>query len=179
MSKAVLHAALFALLVAGAPLVSAAPAFADATAHSLAKDQQRFVAIVRKLEQAPMERNLWDDRAWAVQWLTDAPDVTVSVCLTPLGDLTDDRYAYEVEIIVQYTLGMGAFIIENPIMAKDRDAHQLAGVESALIAYRSIRQTQTDTQSSALEKLLALQRSGALPKFVQKAYRQCLEEDGK
>lgn len=155
------------------------PAFAKEAAQSSAKDQQRFVTIVRQLEQAPLDRKLRGDRAWAIQWLTDAPDISVSACLTPLGSLSDENYAYAAELTVQYILGMGAFIIENPAKASDIDAQQLAGVESALVAYRAIRQSQPDKQSPALEKLVAMQSSGELPKFVGEAYRQCQAGSGK
>ena len=57
-----------------------------------------------------------------MQWLIDAPDVTVNACLEPLGGLSAKGYAHFAEIVAQYTLAMAAFIIENPGKANDPDA---------------------------------------------------------
>lgn len=160
--------ALFALLV------SATPAFAQTAAHSSPEDRQRFVTIVHNLERTPHDPSVQADRRWAIQWLTDAPDVSVIVCSDPLGNLVSEKgYAHSAEIVVQYVLAMGAFIIESPGKSEDLDAQQLAGVESALTAYRALRAAEPNKQSPVLEKLLAVRSRGELPDFVRKAFRQC------
>lgn len=179
MRIATLPAALLAIQVCASPFVIATTAVAQVSAHSSLEDQQRFVSLVHRLESAPLDPSLRDNRAWAVQWLEDAPNVMVSACLDPLGGVSISRYTHSDEIIVQYMLGMGAFIIENPGKVHDHHAQQLAGVESALNAYQSIRAVQSDDQSPALESLLAMQLQGELPAFVQKAFHQCLAKDGK
>lgn len=162
-----LSAALLALLV------SAMPASALTNEHSSPEDRQRVVSIAHKLERAPLDASLQHDRAWAMQWLIDAPDVTVNACLDPLGGIFQKRYAHTPEIIAQYTIAMAAFIVENPAKENDQDAQQLAGVESALNAYRAMRTAQPDDKSPALDKLLGLQERGELPGFVHKAYLKC------
>ena len=107
------------------------------------------------------------------------PDVTVNICLKPLGRVTDEHFAHASLIVVQYSLAIGAFIIEHPDKADDLDAQQLAGVEGALNAYRSMLAAEPDRKSPALEKLLALHASGQLPAFVRDAYRQCASNSGK
>jgi hypothetical protein len=104
----------------------------------------------------------------------DAPDFTVTVCFDPLGVVLDTSYPHKAEVFVQYSLAMGAFIIENPAGASDPQAQQLAGVESALNAYRSIRKAEPDGgKSPPLEKLLEAQGRGELAGIVQKAYLRC------
>lgn len=171
MRIAPLPAALLALLVC------AMPAFAQTSEHSSPEDRQRLVSVVQNLERAPLDPSLQRERKWAVQWVIDAPDVTVNACLGPLGGVSANNYAHAPEIIVQYTVAMAAFIIENPGKQDDTDAQQLAGVESALNAYRSMRAVQPDDTSSALEKLLGMQSRGELPGFLQKAYLHCLAEE--
>lgn len=155
-------------------LACTAPAFAQTKAQSSPEDRQRFVSIVHNLESAPLNPRLQGDRAWAMQWLSAAPDVTVSACLEPLGGLSDKNYAHSSEIVVQYMFAIAVFILENPGKSQDPDAQQLAGVEGALRAYQSILTTKPDDKSSALDKLLARQGRGDLPGFVQKAYRSCM-----
>lgn len=159
-------------------LVWAAPAFAQTTAHSSPEDRQRFVSVVQRLEHAPLDPSLQDDRAWAVRWLTDAPDVSVEACLDPLGGVSEKDYAHAPAIVVHYMIAMAAFIIENPAKANDPDAQQLAGVEGALNAYRAMRIARPNDKSAALEKLLEMQSRGELSGFVRKAYHRCMSKGG-
>jgi hypothetical protein len=167
MKMALLPAALLAFLVC------APPASAQANAHSSPDDRQRIVSIAQSLEHDPLNPTLKNDRSWAVRWVIDAPDVTINVCLEPLGGVSKQDYAHFPEIVAQYTVAMAAFIIENPAKADDLDAQQLAGVEGALNAYRSMRTARPDEKSPKLEKLLEMQGRGELPGFVRKAYRHC------
>ena len=173
MKIAILPAMLLALLAC------AAPAFAQTKAQSSPEDRQRFVSIVHSLERAPLDPGLQEDRGWAITWLTDAPDVTVNLCPDAIPGVLEKDYAHNPEILVQYMVAMGAFIIENPGKSNDPDAQQLAGVESALNAYRVMRTAQPDDKSPALEKLLGLQSKGELPGFVHKAFLRCLAKDAK
>jgi len=150
-------------------LVSGAPALAQTTAQSSPEDRQRFVTIVHKLEKTPLDAGVRSDRGWAIQWLTDAPDVSVTVCSDMLGGVLEERYAQHPIVIAQYMLGMGAFVVEHPDKASDSDAVQLAGVESALTVYRAVR---ADQPSPALDKLAALKDRGELPGFVRQTFRK-------
>ena len=168
MKMSALCAALLAVSVA------ATPSLAQSQTQSSLDDRQRFVSIVHHLERAPLDPALGADRSWAIGWLTYVPDVTVIVCADPLGGLVSEKgYVHSPEIVAQYSLAMAAFIIENPDKAKDTNAQQLAGVESALKAYRSMRSAQPEDKSPALEKLLESQDRGELAGFVQKAYLRC------
>ena len=162
-----------------AVLVCAPPTLAQTSAHSSPEDRQRLVSIERSLERTPLDSSLQADRKWAVQWLIDAPDVSVNVCLDPLGGVSEKDYARTAEVVVQYTIAMAALVIENPEKANDPDAQQLAGVEGALNAYRSMRAAQPNDTSPAFEKLLGMQSRGELPGFVHKAYLRCMAKNGK
>jgi len=154
-------------------LVCATTASAQTNAHSSPDDRRRFVAIEQNLERAPLDPSLQHDREWALQWLTDAPDVSVNACLDPLGGAPKNDYAHTPQIVVLYMFAMAAFIIENPGKANDPGAQQLAGVEGALNAYRAMRIARPEEKSPTLETLLDMQGRGELPGFVQKAYLHC------
>jgi hypothetical protein len=149
-----------------------APALASG-AHSSPEDRQRFVSITRNLEQAPLNPALKPDREWALEWLTKAPDVTVAICAEPLPGVVESKYPYAGEILFQDMFSMGAFAIEHPEAANDPNAQQLAGVEGALNAYRSILRDKPDAKFPALETLLQTQSRGELPDFVRKALIRC------
>jgi hypothetical protein len=70
--------------------------------------------VTQSLEAAPLDPRLRAERAWAMQWLIDAPDVSVTACLDPLGGMSIRSFDHGDEIIAQYTLSMAAFIIKHP-----------------------------------------------------------------
>ena len=124
---------LIGMLALGLALIfGLVPAVAQDAASS-ASDRARFVSITRSLEEAPLQPNAREDRAWALGWLTEAPDVSVNVCLGSLGGL-DEGYPYAGEIMLQYVFAMAVLVIEHPEMANDANAQQVAGVSGALKA---------------------------------------------
>jgi hypothetical protein len=147
------------------------PAFA-ASPHSSPEDRERFVSITRSMEEAPLKPSLQPDRQWALIWLTRAPDVTVHVCLDMLGGMERD-YANAPAIVVQYMFSMAAFVIEKPEAVSDWNAQQLAGVEGALSAYRSILRDNPEAKSPGLEALLEAQGRGELPDFIRRRSAAC------
>ena len=160
-------------LALGAALVCGlAPATASG-ARSSPGDRQRLVSVTRSLEQAPLRLGAREDRAWALEWITNAPDVTVTVCTEPLGGLVQSDYPYAGEITLQDVFSMAAFVIEHPETANDPVAQQLAGVEGALTAYRSILRDQPDARSPILDGLLQTQSRGELHDFVRTAWASC------
>jgi hypothetical protein len=159
--------AVFLALVCGL-----APASAAET-NSSPEDRARFVSITRSIEEAPFKPSLKADREWALEWLTEAPDVSVTVCADPLGGLVQSNYPHASEIVVQYMFSMAASIIEHPGTTNDPYAQQLAGVEGALAAYQSILREKPEAKSPALDGLLQTRSRGELSDFVRKAFDSC------
>ena len=144
-----------------------------ASKSSSPEDLRRFVEVTRSLEQAPLAESLKEDREWALAWLVEAPDVSVTICTDALGGMYDSDYPHTAEIILQDSFAMGAFAIEHPDKANDPEAQQLAGVEGALSAYRSILRDKPEAKSAFLEKLLQTQVEGGLSDHVRQALVRC------
>ncbi len=134
---------------------------------STADERQRFLQITRKMADAPLDPGLRADRDWALRWLIEIPDINVDVCNAPLGDFMNAHYKYTPQIIGQLTFSTGAFIIEHPDKAKDRDAQYVAGIEGALHAYQSILKIKPDATAKQLDDLLEKQKKGTLAAFVR------------
>jgi len=141
---------------------------------SQAADHARFVSITRQLEAAPLQESLHADRAWAMRWLAETHDVSVTICYA-LSGMGDD-YRYGNELLAQYAFAMGALIIEHPEAASNGEAQQLVGAEGVLKAYSAILKEKPDAKSANLERLRDFQARGELPMFVSKAYASCLED---
>ncbi len=161
-----------ALALAAALVCGLSPASAS-EARSSPQDRQRFVSIARSLEQTPVRPKGEAEREWALEWLTDAPDITVTICTEPLAGVVQSDYRYAPEITIQDMFSIAAFLIEHPESANDPVAQQPAGVEGALTAYRSILRDRPDAKSSILEGLLQTQSRGELPDFVRRAWATC------
>ena len=163
---------LIGVLALGLALISGlAPALAQ-DAPSSPDDRERFVSITRRLEEAPLQPNAREARAWALSWLTEAPDVSVTVCLGSLNGMEDD-YPYAGEIMLQYVFSMAVLVIEHPEMTNDPNAQQVAGVAGALRAYRAILGGKPDATSSSLDSLMEIESQGGLPEFILGGSASC------
>ena len=163
---------LLAMLALGLALVLGLVPATAANAQSSPDDLARFVSITRKLEAAPLHADAEGERAWALSWLTEAPDVSVTACPGSLGVLNED-YRYAGEITLQYVFEMAVLVIEHPELANDQNAQQAAGVAGALKAYRAILASQPRAKSPSLDALLKIEADGGLPDFVQRAAASC------
>ncbi len=140
---------------------------------STAEERARFVALTHKLEQTPLDKSLYADKRWALEWINDIPDITVDVCPMVLGqDFMDSRYRYKAEVMGQVIFGNVVFLIEHPEKKNDRVAQYTAGVESALKAYKGILRADP-VASRPLEELLKKQSDGKLADFVKAASKDC------
>lgn len=143
---------------------------------STAEERQRVVAVARKMEQKPLDKNQRKDQEWALGWVEDVPDIHVDLCKEVLGDFTDSGYKYRSLLTVQLTLSSAAFLIEHPKQADDQVGEFMAGVESVLRAYRSILRQNPREKSKELDDLLDKQAQGELQDFVRKAADECDSE---
>ena len=113
-----------------------------------------------------------------MKWLTDAPDVAVTLCPAALGGFVGSDYRYGGQIVFSYMFSIGAFVIEHPAEAANLTSQNIAGVDGALKAYRAIINESPDAKSSELEMLIDLQKHGLLSDFVGKAVVDCSKSRG-
>jgi hypothetical protein len=147
-------------------------------APSTPEERQRFLALTRKLEQTPLDKGLYSDKRWALQWIDDIPDINVNICPLVLGeDFLSSHYLYSPEIMGQVVFGNVAFLIEHPDKKNDQLAQYTAGVESALKAYKGILRADPMHVSHSLEELLEKQTQGKLSDFVRESSKECSSGD--
>lgn len=144
-------------------------------APSTAEERTRFVTLTHKLEQNPLDKNLYEEKAWAKQWLEDIPDVNVTICAPVLFgvDFIKEQNKYTPQLSYQATFAEAVFIIEHPDKKSDTTAQFVAGVESALKAYTAIVKSEPSAKSKALDDLLEKQKQGKLADFVRDASKEC------
>ena len=144
-------------------------------AASTAQERQRFIALTRKLEQSPLDKSLYQEKAWAKQWLEDIPDINVTICAPVLfgTDFIREQNKYTPQLSYQATFASAVYIIEHPDKKGDTTAQYLAGVESALKAYNALVKSDPEAKSKTLDDLLEKQKQGKLADFVRDASKEC------
>ena len=135
-------------------------------------DRSRIIALTEKLEVNPLDDSLVSEREWALKRLITAPDITVPMCPTVLGDY--NKYKFSGAITTQLLLASASFILKNPDSATDRNAVYLAAADSSLKAYRAILKQKPDKRSKQLDELVTKQSEGKLKESVdQNAAKTC------
>lgn len=163
---------LIGMLALGLALIFGLVPVGTAHAQTSPEDRARFVSVTRKLEEAPLQADIRADRAWALNWLAEAPDVSVIVCESSLGGLDSD-YQYAGEIMLQYMFAMAVLVIERPETVTDQNAQQAAGVAGALRAYRAILDSEPGAKSPILDSMLEIEAQGGLPEYIRSRSASC------
>lgn len=124
-----------------------------------------LIKAARFLEEKPFDKDAKNIRAWAITWVTETDKVNVTICSLLLSGLPD-KYKYNPEILAQYTIGMAAFKLSNPDRARDENAAQLAGVESALTSYQAMLKEQPKVKNAFLDDLVTKRSEASWANYV-------------
>jgi hypothetical protein len=146
---------------------------------STPEERKRVVSIEHKMEASPLDKGLYKDIKWALDWVRDVPDVTVNLCWSPLDGAIRSDYKYRTRIPGQFTLSSAAYIIEHPDKSTDESAPIIAGVEGVLRAYKSTLKSEPEAKSDELDELLKKQAAGTLADYVRKAAKECQQQPEK
>jgi hypothetical protein len=141
-------------------------------------DAANFVSLTRALEADPMRDTTKEIRSWLIDWLTESPTVSVKVCVV-MDFLQGSSESDGALLMTQSLFGNAAFQIEHPGNQSDQLAQQLAGIESMLKAYSSLRRASPGKHYQQLDTLMALQKSGELkPHLAPLVEQKCQAKGG-
>ena len=139
-------------------------------------DKEKLIKTAGVLEEHPLDEKAKELRQWAMLYVIQTPDVSVTVCTNAILPAMDKKYKYGSELLTQYTIGMAAFKLSNPGAAKNEDAAQLAGVESLLRAYQAMVKEKPKAQWAGLDELVARKNNGELTKYLDE--NKCKDDKG-
>jgi hypothetical protein len=170
--------ALLATLVAVATF--AAPTLAAAArGPSTPQERRRALEVTRKLERTPFAPGADADRKWLFKWIVDIPDITVRGCASPLlALLQDDGSRHGRMLYAQSMFGQTAYMIQNPARKDDWVGIQLAGIESTLRAYQSMKQADPQLAWQELDMLQEAAKQDKLRAFVEENMESCSADEG-
>ncbi len=163
-------------------LASIVSAAADAAAKgkkqakrrpSTAAERTSAAKAARELELDPLGPDAEARRKVAMVVL-EAPDIQVPLCAGVLASFANESAPHHGLLLQQMLFSTMAFMIEQPERASDFQAAYLAGVLGALKAYAKVREVEPAARSPFLERMLDLQKRGALEAFYRKETASCV-----
>ncbi len=130
-------------------------------------DKETLIKASQILEAQPFHEKAKDFRTWAMRYVIETDDVSVTVCTQILSAVMDKKNKNADGLLAQYTIAMAAFKLANPDKTKDDNASQLAGMESMLRSYENMVKEKPKTKFQALDDLINKRDKGELKKFVE------------
>jgi hypothetical protein len=156
-------AIIFALFIVG---LSTQTGFGQATKSS---DKETLIKAAQILEAQPFQDKAKDFRTWAMRYVIETDDVSITICSQMFSAVMDKKNKYADELLAQYSIGMAAFKLSNSDTAKDENSAQLAGMESMLKAYENMLKEKPKAKFQALDNLISMRNKGELKKFIEDA----------
>ncbi|MBI4862729.1 MAG: hypothetical protein HY815_21080 [Candidatus Riflebacteria bacterium] len=152
-------------LLFAAPTQSGSPSSASPALYGPI-DLQKVVRLAELLEAQPFAPQAKDIRSALTTYIIDAPDLTVILHGDMLGDPEKLHPDYGPLLVAQMMFGMASYSINHPRAKPDDLAVQLAGVESALRLYSTLKRLRQDASMQQLESLVALRSINKLSQHV-------------
>jgi len=159
-------------LVVCALLTAASAPGQDRKATTPEKKAQ-VLATIDLLETDPYHKDAKAYRAGVLAWLTDAPDVTVKLCADVLGDIKKMKGDDGAALFGQLAFSEAKFILQNPDMASDDFAVNMAGVDGVLKTYDAMKKARPKVKFDNLEQLIELRVQNQLDASVRAALAKC------
>jgi len=132
---------------------------------STPEERERAVRIAQALEERPTDLSLRDDYKWLLRWVTEVPDLTVSICTANMP--WKDKYKQSGDLAAVGLAATVAFVIQHPDEGKDPATAGLAAMESMLRAYQKIVEQDPKAHSKEMDEAVEIQRQGKLAEYIR------------
>jgi hypothetical protein len=138
-----------------------------------ADGRKHILELTRWLEEHPLEDPDKSKGREVLQWWTEVPDLTLSVCSGLLPNATNEKI--KSILIGQAIFGAGALLIEHP--DADEQALVSAGIASALRAYRHAVAADPSYRDALFDSLAS--DPGQAKAYTDKKVAECAKEKEK
>lgn len=135
---------------------------------STADERARLLKAADLMQKKPLSPEARKEGTWALQWITDVPDINVTIC----GSFSPE-YKFEPQMMAADVISMGAFIVKNPKKATDQNAIWRAGVEGMLTTYASLLDKNRDAHDDFYDDLIQQRSDDNLVSFMHEFGLRC------
>jgi hypothetical protein len=125
--------------------------------------------VVRKVQESP-PKGYDPDVEWAASWLVDADDVPVALCVGTIPLTVQNEVTFNPGVV--FLFSAGAFVVEHPELADNREEVHFAAVMAVLDAYTGERK-RGHPESPTLDEMVAPARAGTLRAQIVDWLRRC------
>jgi hypothetical protein len=140
---------------------------------STPEERKRAVEMATFLETNPLAKEAKDYRGALLFFLTEVPDISITLCTSVFGESKRFKGDYESELVGQFAFSQAKFIIEHPDKAQDQAAVYLASVEGVLRTWQAIKTAKPKAKFPLMDELLEKQQAGTLAEHVQAGMQGC------
>ncbi|MGH9521570.1 MAG: hypothetical protein ACRD3E_03445 [Terriglobales bacterium] len=140
-------------------------------AASTPAERDRLVKLAAQLQASPLDPALDSDRAWAMKWIDQIPDITINLCdavFEPMKDAPHGNLLAEI-----FTISATAYIIQHPDKAALDAEVNAAGIKGMLKAYQTIVARAPRQRTDDLDDLLGRLKDGTLQQYVNDQTMKC------
>ena len=140
-------------------------------AASTAAERERLVKLATQLQANPLDPALDTERAWAMKWIDEVPDITINLCeavFEPMKDAPHGNLLAEI-----FTISATAFIIQHPDKAALDAEVNTAGIKGMLKAYQTIIARAPRQASDELDDMVGKLKDGTLQQYVNDQTMKC------
>lgn len=131
------------------------------------------IAIMRRLEQAPLAAGATSDRQRAFEWLASSEELSgIAIDGRYLKPLEDSDYPFAGELLMQFGFGMALYRLSPDGAASEYPAQVEAGLRSVITTYRNMVQADIKLGNRFLDDLDQIRRLGRLGEYIAKVDEQ-------
>jgi hypothetical protein len=149
-------------------LVVAAGDFARASEPTTGEERAKLVRVIRDLEKTPFQAGASVDRAWALQLIENASDITVKINANLLKEVLESEAPDRSVVVAHFILGQAALVVEKADLAKSDEACAEAAFAGALRVYRKAVDRNAENRIEFLDKLDKSELQGTLKREVDR-----------
>ena len=154
-----------ALLFLGVCLVAVSSL--PAVEPSTSAQRERFLQIAHSLEKDAFSDEARTQRAWAMTFIENAPDIRVEINLDAMAELTRAAIPNRPALENQFILGFAAFQMEHPENGTGQvAAAYVAAFASCLKVYHQAVALNPTNQMVLFDALVQKDRNGTLQDYV-------------
>lgn len=138
---------------------------------STSTERDRLVKVAGQLQANPLDPALDSDRAWAMKFIDEVPDITVNLCdavFEPMKEAPHGNLLAEI-----FTISATAFIIQHPDKGALDVEVNTAGITGMLKAYQTIIAHAPRQSTDDLDKLVVKLKDGTLQQYVSDQTMKC------
>lgn len=141
-----------------------------ATTSTFAQNEKGLViTTAHALEAGPLNGEAKKAYGTALRWVIETDEVSIIACGGVFSLFSDKKNKNSSDMTAAYTIGMAAFKLENPEKAKDENAAQLAGLQTALKTYEGAVKEKPKNKFDKIEALIERRNNNQLAEMVNAA----------